>query len=144
MKASFWIGTAVAALVAGSAVAQELKFAPGQDASRFNWKSYDEFKASHSNLKGQPLTIFGPWRGEDEALFQSVLQYFKAATGIDARYSSSENYEQQIVIDTSAGSPPNIAILPQPGLLADLASKGYLVPLGDGLATWVKDNYGAG
>ena len=59
-------------------------------------------------------------------------------------YSSSENYEQQIVIDTQAGSPPNIAILPQPGLIQDLASKGLLTPLGDETAAWVKDNYGAG
>ena len=66
------------------------------------------------------------------------------ATGVTINYSSSENYEQQIVIDTQAGSPPNIAILPQPGLLQDLASKGLLVPLGDDVATFVRDNYGAG
>ncbi|MGO8249335.1 hypothetical protein, partial [Rhizobium johnstonii] len=36
----------------------------------------------------------------------SVLAYFTEATGIDAKYSSSENYEKQIVIDTQAGSPP--------------------------------------
>ena len=40
------------------------------------------------------------------------------------KYSSSENYEQQIVIDTQAGSPPDVAILPQPGLIADLAFEG--------------------
>src|SRR5687767_11546934 len=119
MKTSFWIGTALAVVLAGNAVAQELKFAPGQDA-RFNWKSYEDFKAANANLKGQNLTLFGPWRGEDEVLFNSVLAYFNAATGINGRYSSSENYEQQIVIDTQAGSPPNIAIIPQPGLLADL------------------------
>ena len=69
---------------------------------------------------------------------------FLEATGVDVKYSSSENYEQQIVIDTQAGSPPNIAILPQPGLIQDLASKGFLRPLGDDVAAWVKDNYGAG
>ncbi len=130
-------------LLSGSAIATDLKFAPGQDA-KFNWKSYEDFKAAHADLKGQTLTIFGPWRGEDEALFQSVLAYFADATGVNVRYSSSENYEQQIVIDTQAGSPPNIAILPQPGLLADLAAKGFLVPLGDDTAKWVEENYGAG
>ncbi|AMD60855.1 carbohydrate ABC transporter substrate-binding protein [Agrobacterium pusense] len=130
-------------LLSGSAIAADLKFAPGQDA-KFNWKSYEDFKAAHADLKGQTLTIFGPWRGEDEALFQSVLAYFADATGVNVRYSSSENYEQQIVIDTQAGSPPNIAILPQPGLLADLAAKGFLVPLGDDTAKWVEENYGAG
>ncbi|MGG2474937.1 ABC transporter substrate-binding protein [Rhizobium sp. BR5] len=130
-------------LLSGSAFAADLKFAPGEDA-KFNWKSYEDFKAAHADLKGQTLTIFGPWRGEDEALFQSVLAYFSDATGVNVRYSSSENYEQQIVIDTQAGSPPNIAILPQPGLLADLAAKGFLVPLGDDTAKWVEENYGAG
>src|SRR5690606_16993410 len=127
---TFWMGVAVAALVAGSAGAQELKFAPGED-SRFNWQSFEDFKSSHGDLQGQSLTLFGPWRGDDEILFNSVLAYFREATGVDARYSSSENYEQQIVIDTQAGSPPDIAILPQPGLLADLADKGFLTPLGD-------------
>lgn len=143
MKKMFLMTVAAAALVAGTAMAADLKFQPGQD-SKFNWKSYDDFKAAHADLKGETLTIFGPWRGEDEALFTSVLNYFTEATGVNAKYSSSENYEQQIVIDTQAGSPPNVAILPQPGLLANLASKGYLTPLGDDLASWVKTNYGAG
>ncbi|TWB16046.1 maltose-binding protein /trehalose-binding protein /sucrose-binding protein [Rhizobium sp. ERR 1071] len=143
MKKMFLMTVAAAALVAGTAMAADLKFQPGQD-SKFNWKSYDDFKAAHADLKGETLTIFGPWRGEDEALFTSVLNYFTEATGVNAKYSSSENYEQQIVIDTQAGSPPNVAILPQPGLLANLASKGYLTPLGDDLSSWVKTNYGAG
>ena len=132
MKRFFLYGVAMAALISSSVHAADLKFKPGED-SRFNWASYDDFKKAHSDLKGETLTIFGPWRGEDEALVTSVLDYFTDATGINVKYSSSENYEQQIVIDTQAGSPPNIAILPQPGLLADLASKGYLVPLGDEL-----------
>ncbi|QDG92272.1 carbohydrate ABC transporter substrate-binding protein [Rhizobium sp. NIBRBAC000502774] len=143
MQKTFLATAASIVLLSGSAFAADLKFAPGQDA-KFNWKSYEDFKAVHADLKGQTLTIFGPWRGEDEALFQTVLAYFSDATGVNVRYSSSENYEQQIVIDTQAGSPPNIAILPQPGLLADLAAKGFLVPLGDETANWVKDNYGAG
>lgn len=143
MQKTFLATAASIVLLSASAFAADLKFAPGQDA-KFNWKSYEDFKAAHADLKGQTLTIFGPWRGEDEALFQTVLAYFSDATGVNVRYSSSENYEQQIVIDTQAGSPPNIAILPQPGLLADLAAKGFLVPLGDETANWVKDNYGAG
>ncbi|MDO1581050.1 ABC transporter substrate-binding protein [Rhizobium oryzicola] len=143
MKTYLLMGVAALGLLAGSASAADLKFAPGQEA-RFNWKSYDDFKAKHADVKGQTLTIFGPWRGDDEVLFKSVLAYFNAATGANATYSSSENYEQQIVIDTQAGSPPNIAILPQPGLFQDLAAKGFLVPLGNEYSDWVKQNYGAG
>jgi alpha-glucoside transport system substrate-binding protein len=142
MKKTFYAGAAALALFAGVAGAQDLKFKPGEDA-RFNWKSYDDFAAAHK-LDGQSLSIFGPWRGEDQALVETMLAYFTAATGVKVSYSSSENYEQQIVIDTQAGSPPDIAVLPQPGLIADLASKGLLTPLGDETAAWLKENYAAG
>ncbi|OHV85989.1 ABC transporter substrate-binding protein [Ensifer sp. LCM 4579] len=142
MKTSLLMGVAALALLAGGASAADLKFQPGED-SKFNWASFEEFKSAH-DLKGQTLTIFGPWRGEDEALFKSVYAYFAEATGVEVKYSSSENYEQQIVIDTQAGSPPDVAILPQPGLIADLASKGYLTPLGDETKQWLLDNYSAG
>ena len=143
MKKTFLMGVAALALLAGAANAAELKFKPGEE-SRFNWGSFEEFKKNHQDLKGQTLTIFGPWRGEDETLARSMLAYFQEATGIEVKYSSSENYEQQIVIDTQAGSPPDIAILPQPGLLADLASKGFLIDLGETHSSWVKENYAAG
>lgn len=142
MKRSLLLGVAAFALIAGVAGAAELKFKPGED-QKFNWASFEEFKKGH-DLKGQTLTIFGPWRGEDEALFKSVYAYFTEATGAEIKYSSSENYEQQIVIDTKAGSPSEISILPQPGLIADLASKGYLTPLGDDTQKWLLDNYAAG
>jgi alpha-glucoside transport system substrate-binding protein len=141
MRKSLFLSAALAALMFGAPAHAELKFKPGEDA-RFHWADFDELKKV--DLKGETLTVFGPWRGEDEALVRNVLEYFSEATGVDLKYSSSENYEQQIVIDTQAGSPPNIAILPQPGLIQDLASKGLLTPLGDETAAWVKDNYGAG
>jgi alpha-glucoside transport system substrate-binding protein len=141
MKKTLMLGVALSALALAAPASAELKFKPGEDA-RFNWANFEDLKKV--DLKGETLTIFGPWRGEDEALVRTVLDYFIEATGVTIKYSSSENYEQQIVIDTQAGSPPNIAILPQPGLIQDLASKGLLTPLGDETAAWVKDNYGAG
>ncbi|MEL7228474.1 MAG: ABC transporter substrate-binding protein [Pseudomonadota bacterium] len=145
MKTTLLTGALALALSCGAAFADghgKLKFAPGED-SKFSWASYDAF-AKSTDLTGQTLTIFGPWRGEDQTLVESMLDYFRAATGAEVKYSSSENYEQQIVIDTQAGSPPNIAILPQPGLIADLASKGLLTPLGEDTANWMKENYAAG
>lgn len=136
---------AVAAMLmglAGAAAAQDLMFPPGEDA-RFTWVSFSDFSDRY-NLEGQTLSIFGPWRGEDQVLVQSVLAYFTAATGVTVNYASSENYEQQIVIDTAAGSPPDIAILPQPGLIGDLAAKGLLAPLGDATKDWLAQNYAAG
>ncbi|MFN0115554.1 MAG: ABC transporter substrate-binding protein [Paracoccaceae bacterium] len=141
MKSRLLAGAALAALAAGAVSAQDLKFPVGEGA--FNWKSYEEFDAKY-NLDGQSITMFGPWRGEDQVLIETMLSYFTKASGVTVNYSSSEGYEQQIIIDAEAGSPADIAVLPQPGLIADLAGKGFIVPLGDETKQWLTDNYGAG
>ncbi|NUB43048.1 carbohydrate ABC transporter substrate-binding protein [Fertoebacter nigrum] len=140
MKSRFLASAAALALLSGAAQAQDLKFAPGEDA-RFNWASFDAFK---QDLSGQSLVIDGPWGGPDKELFESVIAYFEAATGASVEYTGGEGVEQRINIATGAGSPPDLVVLPQPGLARDLASKGYLVDLGAETATWLKDNYAAG
>ena len=142
MKSKLYASVAVLAAMAGAASAQDLKFPVGEGA--FNWASYEEFKAANGNLAGQTLTVFGPWRGDDQVQVESMLAYFEAATGVDVVYSSSESYEQQIVIDLEGGSPANISILPQPGLIGDLVKKGFVSPLPEGTAEWMTENYAAG
>ncbi len=140
MKLRFAVSTAVFAVALTSPALAALKYAPGEGP--FTWANFDDLKKV--DLKGEVLTIFGPWRSDDETHVQVILEYFREATGADVKYSTSENYEQQVVIDTQAGSPANISVLPQPGFIGDLASKGLLTPLADADAKWIADNYGAG
>ncbi len=90
------------------------------------------------------LTVFGPWLGPDQENVEAVLAGFAAASGHNVSYVGSDSFEQQIRIDVEAGSAPNIAIFPQPGLAADLARGGFLTPLVDGTDGWVRENYAAG
>ena len=145
MKFNPMIGVAALALTAGMASAQvaesDLLFTPGE-AEGFNWDSYEALKANQ--LDGEQVTVFGPWLGPDQELAENVLAYFSAATGADLRYTGSDSFEQQIVIDAEAGSAPNVAIFPQPGLASDMAGRGFLASLGDSNADWVRENYAAG
>jgi alpha-glucoside transport system substrate-binding protein len=94
--------------------------------------------------QAEDLTVFGPWLGPDQANVEQVLAAFAAASGHNVSYVGSDSFEQQILIDAEAGSAPNIAVFPQPGLAADMASRGFLAPLKDGTADWIVDNYAAG
>lgn len=134
--------TTFLAATAGTAQAG-MVFPIGED-SRLNWQSLADFKAAHPGLEGQSLTILGPWLGADKDLFTSLIPYFEDATGARVNYSGSDTFEQQIVIDSEAGSPPDMAVFPQPGLAADLARKGYLKPMPDGTGDWLRQNYAAG
>lgn len=127
--------------LAAPVVAQDLVFPVGEDA-RFAWSDLERFEAM--DLSGQTVSVFGPWLGPDRDLAMSIFAYFEAATGAKIDYAGSDSFEQQIVIDTQAGSPPDIAVFPQPGLAADLASRGFLLPLGDELRDWTLENYAAG
>ncbi|MGI9395589.1 MAG: extracellular solute-binding protein, partial [Boseongicola sp.] len=92
----------------------------------------------------EQLTVFGPWLGPDQENVEAVLSDFAAKSGHDVRYVGSDSFEQQIMVDAEAGSAPNVAVFPQPGLAAGMASRGFLTPLKDGTGDWIRDNYAAG
>ena len=92
----------------------------------------------------EQLTVFGPWLGPDQENVEKVLAAFAEASGNDVRYVGSDSFEQQIMVDAEAGSAPNVAVFPQPGLAADMARRGFLTPLKDGTGDWIRENYAAG
>ena len=133
------LAVAIAASVF-SAGAMAQPFTKGEGP--FTWNSLSSFE--NMNLSGQTITVSGPWLGEEAGFFNDVLSYFEEATGARVQYAGSDSFEQQIVIDAQAGSPPNIAVFPQPGLAADLAAQGLLTPLGDSAADFIRRNFAAG
>ncbi len=143
MKYALYAGAASLALFAGSANADgHLAFAPGEGP--FSWDSYNTWADGAPDLSGQTVTVFGPWLTPEDGYFSNALAYFEEATGADVVYTGSDSFEQQIVIDAEAGSPPNIAVFPQPGLAAVMSAKGQLSPLSGDMQAWVTENYAAG
>lgn len=144
MKKLLLAGVAAFAVVASAHAGGhvELKFPVGE--GDFSWDSYNTWAESAPDLSGQTVTVSGPWLQPEDEVFRTVLAYFIAATGAEAVYTGSDSFEQQIVIDAEAGSAPNIAVFPQPGLAADMASRGLLSPMPEGMGEWVAANYGAG
>ena len=133
---------AVVALSVGTAHAQDaLEFPIGE--GDFNWDSYNTF-AEANDLAGESLTVFGPWLGPDQVFVEKMIAYFEEATGADVSYVGSDSFEQQIMIDAEAGSAPNIAVFPQPGLAADMAERGFLTPLPESAGQFFLDSYAAG
>jgi alpha-glucoside transport system substrate-binding protein len=140
-----WLrGVSAAALVAAAAPAlgdSHLLFAPGEGP--FSWDSYEAFAADH-DLSGETVRVTGASTGEDKTKLENLFAYFEEATGADVLFTGSESFEQDIVISVQAGSPPDIAMFPQPGLARDLAARGSLVPLDEATRQWFEENFAAG
>jgi len=73
VKKNLLLGAALAALFIATPALAELKYKPGEDA-KFNWSNFEDLKKV--DLKGETLTVFGPWRGDDETHVQVVWNIF--------------------------------------------------------------------
>jgi ABC-type glycerol-3-phosphate transport system substrate-binding protein len=94
------------------------------------------------DLKGVTLNVAADWSGAEQANFQKVLDAFTAKTGATVNYTSyGSNVATTLNTKIAGGDPPDVAVIPQPGLLQSLAKAGSLIPLSATTLAAVKKNY---
>ena len=49
--------------------------------------------------QAEQVTVFGPWLGPDQENVEAVLARFAEISGHDVRYTGSDSFEQQILVD---------------------------------------------
>ena len=89
------------------------------------------------------VSVLSLWGGGEQEAFQKVLTAFTAKTGIKTKYESARDFLPVVRSRLAAGNPPMVAIIPRPGIVADLAKEGSLISLDDlGLDTEaINSNY---
>ena len=87
------------------------------------------------------VELFGPFRGEEAELLARSLEPFTEATGIAVRYTGTGAFVTDLEAQVRAAAPPDIAFIPQPGLVRDLAAAGELVPLGEPTLAAIDTHY---
>ncbi|MGZ0712950.1 ABC transporter substrate-binding protein (plasmid) [Coraliomargarita sp. W4R53] len=85
------------------------------------------------------VTVYGTISDTEADLLQESWADFEAESGITIQYEASKEFESQIGIRAQGGNPPDLAIFPQPGLLADLATRDYLAPAPEEVVANVED-----
>lgn len=102
----------------GGAVEVEVEFQPTSvDAAALTAGSEDA------------LRVFTPYLGEDLERFRAATDAFEASTGRAVTVVGSGDFETDLVAQVAASDPPDIALVPQPGLFAELVDGGAVVPL---------------
>lgn len=75
------------------------------------------------------VTIMGVVAGEEQEKLEKSFAPFEEATGIDVIYEGTDAFATLLPIRIDSGNTPDIALFPQPGLMADLAREGKLTPI---------------
>jgi alpha-glucoside transport system substrate-binding protein len=80
---------------------------------------------------GGTVSVLSLWGGSEKEAFEKVLAKFTADTGIQTQYETARDFLPVIRSRLAAGNPPSMAIVPRPGIVADLARDGSLMTLDD-------------
>ena len=83
-----------------------------------------------SDVSGS-ITSTGPWSGAEEDSFKAVIAGFNEKyPNVTVSYTSGgDQLPTQLSTAVEGGNPPDVAALPQPGLLNDLVGKDALKPI---------------
>lgn len=96
--------------------------------------------SSQSPLTGDcaPFSAYAGHAGSTVSMFASIISpesdslqqswaKFESCTGITIKYEGSNDFESQLPVRVQGGTQPDLAIIPQPGLLAQMVKSGKAV-----------------
>lgn len=95
-----------------------------------------------ASFEGEQLEVAAVWSGAEQQAFEQVIAAFEEKTGADVTFTSTgDDIATVIGTRVQGGDPPDVAVLPQPGLLADFVEQGALTPLNEDVEAAVDENY---
>ncbi|MCZ6505777.1 MAG: ABC transporter substrate-binding protein [Actinobacteria bacterium] len=101
-----------------------------------------ETTAAEMDLSGTTVTVFGSESSDEEAgAMQDALDVFAEANGMTIVFTGARDFSDQINAQAAGGNPPDIAIIPQPGKVADFAREGFILPLPDDVLATLEENW---
>ncbi len=85
----------------------------GATAEDIDCAAYEEF----GDLEGTSVSVYTSIVEPEAEQQQASYQAFEECTGVTVEYEGSREFEAQLLVRLQAGNAPDIAYLPQPGLL---------------------------
>jgi alpha-glucoside transport system substrate-binding protein len=79
--------------------------------------------SSYAGPKGT-VTIFGSIISPESNSLQKSWAQFERCTGITINYTGSNTFESDLPVKVNGGNPPDLALIPQPGLLTQMVLAG--------------------
>jgi alpha-glucoside transport system substrate-binding protein len=91
---------------------------------------------------GKTVNILGAFGGGEAKTFQAVIDAFEAKNpGIKVNYATSPDFNTVLNVRVQSGDYPDIAALPQPGVVRDYAAQGVLAPVSGATLNQIQKNY---
>ena len=97
------------------------------------------------DLSGKSIQVLAEWSGTEQQDFQKVIDAFTAKTHAKVSYQGAGDQTPTVLRSKLAGGgAPDVALLAQPGAIAQFAKAGQIKPLGTGVLAAIDANYAPG
>ncbi len=110
------------------------------NANSAECSAYDKYKGNNS---GKSVSVYASIREKEADLLEESWKQFSDCTGIEVKYEGSGEFEAQLQVRVDGGNPPDVAFIPQPGLLERFAKAGKLKAAGADAKAAAEANYPA-
>jgi alpha-glucoside transport system substrate-binding protein len=91
---------------------------------------------------GGRLEVAAVWTGAEQESFEKVLDEFTNRTGTEVTFTSTGDRIATVLrTRIEGGRPPEIAVLPQPGLMNDLVEQDALQPIDDVVGEQIEQSW---
>jgi alpha-glucoside transport system substrate-binding protein len=87
------------------------------------------------------ISVAGVWTGTEQQNFEAVLDAFREETGTEWSYQQNADIGTFLGTQIEGGDPPDVALVPQPGLIRDLVAQDALTPIGEEATSNLEANY---
>jgi alpha-glucoside transport system substrate-binding protein len=94
------------------------------------------------DLKGKTVSVYTGIVTPEDTPQKKSYEPFEKCTGVTVKYEGDKSFETQILLRAKAGNPPDVAYVPQPGLLQQLVATGKAVEAPAEVATNVDKWFG--
>ncbi len=94
------------------------------------------------DFAGETIEVAAVWSGAEQEAFEAVLAEFTDRTGAEVTFTSTGDDIATVIGNRlEGGDPPDVAVLPQPGLMSDLVADGALQPIEEIAGSEVDEHY---
>ncbi len=97
----------------------------------------------YGDLSGKTVHIFTSILSPESDIYMAAYKDFETCTKATIQWEGSNDFESQLNVRVAGGSAPDLAVIPQPGLLQKMVQSGKAVPAPAGVVANAKKYWSA-
>ncbi len=140
--ASAFAGVAVASLALAACGGGGSTTPSGSAGGDTDTKDYSKWCDMKSELQGKQVSVYTSIIAPEDVQQKDSYKPFEECTGVKVNYQGDKEFEKNLPQRAQTGNLPDVAYIPQPGLLQTMVDSGKAIPASQSVIKLIDENFG--